>query len=371
MTKLRVPFLDLKAIQSAHEAELLEATRRVLHSGWYVLGQEVTAFEQEFATYCEAEHAIGVANGLDALTLSLRALGIGLGDEVLVPSNTYIATWLAVSHVGATPVPVEPLDTTSNMDPDRLQTALTPRTRALIPVHLYGQPADLDPIVAFAHAHGLFVVEDAAQAHGARYKGRRVGSHGHAVGWSFYPSKNLGAIGDGGAITTNDAALAQKLRTLRNYGSRVKYHNEVVGWNSRLDELQAALLRTKLQHLDASNVKRASIAATYNMQLSGLANLTLPNVMDGVEPAWHLYTIRHPKRDDLARYLAERGIETLIHYPIPPHKQLAYQYLGIENDCFPISEQISKHTLSLPVWPGMPASMAEEVSKTIRSYITG
>jgi len=362
-----IPFLDLQAPHEELEVELLAATRRVLRSGRYVLGREVDAFEREFAQYCEVEHAIGVANGLDALILSLKALGIGPGDEVLVPSNTYIATWLAVSHVGATPVPVEPLATTCNIDPDRLKAALSPRSRALIPVHLYGQPADLDALLVFGEEHGLVVVEDAAQAHGARYKGRRIGGHGHAVGWSFYPGKNLGAIGDGGAITTNDSKLAQRLRALRNYGSHTKYHNEVVGWNSRLDELQAALLRLKLQRLDEGNAWRSSIAALYDAQLAGLPDLLIPHVMAWAEPVWHLYTVRHPKRDELASYLAECGIGTMIHYPVPPHLQPAYRDYGFVPGSHPLAEEMARHTLSLPMHPHLSECAARQIVEAIQT----
>ena len=365
---MRIPFLDLKAIQLERETELLEAARRVLRSGWYILGQEVEAFEQEFAAYCEVEHAVGVANGLDALILSLRGLGIGPGDEVLVPSNTYIATWLAVSHVGAIPVPVEPLPTTCNIDPDRLQAGLTSRTRAVMPVHLYGQPADLDPIICFAREHGLFVVEDAAQAHGARYMGRRIGGHGNAIAWSFYPGKNLGALGDAGAITTNDAALAKKLRTLRNYGSQVKYHNEVIGWNSRLDELQAALLRVKLKYLESGNSRRAQIAHVYQSGLAKVRDLTLPQVINGVDPVWHLYTIRHPMRDALSRHLAEKGVGTVIHYPIPPHRQPAYVHLGFRQGSLPIAEAIASQLLSLPIGPTMSLEEAALVTKSVEEF---
>jgi len=366
---MRVPFLDLQAIQAEFERELLEAVRRVLRSGRYILGQEVEAFEEEFATYCEVGHAVGVANGLDALILSLRALGVGRGDEVLVPSNTYIATWLAVSHVGAIPVPVEPLVATCNMDPDLLSSALTSRTRAVIPVHLYGQPADLDPILSFAEQHKLFVIEDAAQAHGARYKGRRIGGHGHAVGWSFYPGKNLGALGDGGAITTNDADLAKTLRTLRNYGSNLKYHNEMIGWNSRLDELQAAFLRVKLPHLDMGNMQRLNISKIYDNELAGVSGLVLPQVIDNVEPVWHLYTIRHTRRNQISKYLAEQGIATMIHYPVPPHRQPAYsdQYLTIGRQ--PIAESMAEKLLSLPIGPGMSLSQAEATASAIRKYL--
>jgi len=365
---MHVPFLDLQAINLQLEQELLDATRRVLGSGRYILGQEVEDFEREFAEYCEVGHAVGVANGLDALILSLKALGVCPGDEVLVPSNTYIATWLAVSHVGAVPVPVEPSLATCNMDPDRLEAARTQRTRAVMPVHLYGQPADLNPILDFANTHGLVVVEDAAQAHGARYKGRRIGGHGHAVGWSFYPGKNLGGLGDGGAITTNDADLAKELRTLRNYGSQSKYHNEVIGWNSRLDELQAALLRIKLRRLDAGNTQRARIAALYGKELANLPELVVPHVIEGVVPAWHLYTVRLPRRDDLARHLAGQGVGTMIHYPTPPHRQAAYTSLGLGQGSQPIAENMAAQLLSLPIGPIMNLDDAILVSHSIRNF---
>jgi dTDP-4-amino-4,6-dideoxygalactose transaminase len=346
-----VPFLDLKAINLAQREELIAVFTRVLDSGWYILGQEVTAFEQEYAAWCGARHAVGVANGLDALSLALRALGIGPGDEVIVPSNTYIATWLAVSHVGATPVPVEPDALTYNLDPARIEAAITPRTRAVMPVHLYGQPADLKPILEIARRHGLRVIEDGAQSHGARVRGERLGGHGDAVAWSFYPGKNLGALGDGGAITTNDDALAQRLRELRNYGSKVKYHNEVIGYNSRLDELQAALLRAKLPQLDAGNRRRGEIAATYLKAFAGIAGLALPTVPDFAEPVWHLFVVRHAKRDALAKRLGELGVGTVIHYPIAPHLQPAYASLQLPKGSFPISEAMHAEVLSLPIGP--------------------
>lgn len=360
MTTTDIPFLDLKAIFQRQSPELAEAFARVLDSGWYILGGEVHAFEADYAAWCGAGHAIGVANGLDALSLSLRALGIGPGDDVLVPSNTYIATWLAVTHVGANPVPVEPCEGSCNMDPARLEAALTPSTRAIMPVHLYGQPADMDPILAFATAHGLSVVEDGAQAHGAVYRGRRLGAHGHAVAWSFYPGKNLGALGDGGAITTDDPALAAQLRTLRNYGSARKYHNDVIGWNSRLDELQAALLRVRLPMLDADNARRRAIAARYQAALIH-PKLTLPAVLPHVEPVWHLYVVRHPERDQLQARLAARGIGTMIHYPVPPHLQPAYSDLGIAQGSLPIAERIHAEVLSLPMGPTMRDDEVEQV----------
>ena len=357
---MAVPFLDLHAACAELRPEIDAAIARVLDSGWYILGPEVEAFEAEFAGYCQADHAIGLANGLDALHLALRAMDVGPGDEVIVPSNTYIATWLAVSQCGAVPVPVEPDPGTHNIDPARIEAAITPRTRVILPVHLYGQPADLDPILAIARKHGLRVLEDGAQAHGARYKGRRIGGHGDAVAWSFYPGKNLGALGDGGAVTTNDAQIADRLRVLRNYGSRVKYVNEVAGYNSRLDPLQAAVLRVKLAHLDDWNARRTALAQVY---LDGLRDtgLVLPHVPDWAQPAWHLFVVRHRQRDDLQRALAEAGIGSLIHYPIPPHKQQAYAEAGYPADAFPVANRLAEEVLSLPMGPQMGVGEVEEV----------
>jgi dTDP-4-amino-4,6-dideoxygalactose transaminase len=355
-----VPFLDLKAIQLAQREELTAAFSRVLDSGWYVLGQEVSRFEQEYADHCQAKHCVGVANGLDALVLVLRAMGIGPGDEVIVPSNTYIATWLAVSHVGATPVPVEPDERSYNIDPARIAAAITLRTRAIIPVHLYGQPADMAPILALAKQHGLRVLEDGAQAHAARYNGQRLGAHGDAVAWSFYPGKNLGALGDGGAVTTDDEALAQRIRVLRNYGSQLKYHNEVIGYNSRLDELQAALLRAKLPLLERGNQHRAAIAQRYLAAFAGL-DLVLPVVPAFAEPVWHLFVVRHKQRDALAKKLGEAGIGTMIHYPVAPHLQPAYASLGWGQGSFPISEAMHAEVLSLPIGPTQSEAQTEQV----------
>lgn len=361
-----IPFLNLKSIQLAHADALRAAFDRVLASGWYVLGQEVSAFELAFAEYCGAAECVGVASGLDALVLALRVLGVGPGDEVIVPSNTYIATWLAVSHVGATPVPVEPIKATANLDPSRLAAATTPRTKVILPVHLYGQPADLNPILEFASSRGLKVLEDAAQAHGARYHGRRLGAHGDAVAWSFYPGKNLGALGDAGAVTTNDPGLAERLRVLRNYGSRRKYHNEVIGFNSRLDELQAALLLAKLPALDDENAQRDRIARAYLEGLPGLPRLTLPTIAAGCTSAWHLFVVRHPQRDALAEALAARGVGTVIHYPVPPHLQPAYASLRMGRGSLPISEEIHEQVLSLPMGPTMSADDASSVIAAVR-----
>lgn len=361
----KIPFLDLKSVFFRHQEELEAAFSRVLRSGWYILGGEVEAFEREYAQWCGARHAIGVANGLEALSLTLRGLGIGPGDEVLVPSNTYIATWLAVTHVGATPVPVEPDIYSYNMDPDRLEAALTQATRAIMPVHLYGQPADMEPILAFARKHGLRVIEDGAQAHGARYRGQKLGSHGDAVAWSFYPGKNLGAMGDGGAITTNDDALAARLKTLRNYGSARKYHNDEIGYNSRLDELQAALLRVRLPHLDNDNKRRQGIATAY---IEGLkeCGLVLPQTLAGTEHVWHLFVVRHPRRDLLQQLLSEKDIGTMIHYPVPPHLQPAYANMGFEVGSFPISEQMHAEVLSLPMGPTLSDEDVAYVVEAVR-----
>ncbi|WP_041791393.1 DegT/DnrJ/EryC1/StrS family aminotransferase [Rhodoferax ferrireducens] len=360
---MNIPFLDLKATYLELKPEIDAAIKRVLDSGWYILGEEVNAFEQEYAAYCEAKHCVGLANGLDALHLALSALGVGSGDEVIVPSNTYIATWLAVSHCGATPIPVEPDPATYNLDPMRIEAAITPRTKVILPVHLYGQPADMTPILAIARKHGLKVLEDGAQGHGARYKGKRLGAHGDVVTWSFYPGKNLGAFGDGGAITTNDEEIAERIRVLRNYGSRVKYVNEVRGFNSRLDPMQAAVLRVKLTVLDTWNARRAEIASRYQ---KGLANigLTLPFVPEWSEPAWHLYVVQHPQRDALQKKLGEIGIGTLIHYPIPPHLQRAYAAAGYAKGQFPIAEQMANQLLSIPMGPHLEPEDVEKVIST-------
>lgn len=366
-----IPFLDLKATAVELAGELEEAVLRVTRSGGYIGGQECTAFESEFAAFVEAAHCVGVGNGLDALQLALRALEVGPGDEVIVPSNTYIATWLAATAVGAAVVPVEPDPGTCNIDPARLAAAVTGRTKVILPVHLYGQPADLDPILEFARTHGLKVVEDAAQAHGARYKGKRIGAHADLVCWSFYPSKNLGALGDAGAVTTDDAELARRVRVLGNYGSAEKYVNAVKGVNSRLDPLQAAALRVKLAHLDAWNDRRRALAALY---AAGLADsgLGLPMVPNWAEPVWHLYVVRVPKtvegrRDGLTARLSEAGIGTLIHYPIPPHRQEAYADLGWGKGAFPIAEAIADTALSLPIGPHLSAEMCEAVIAAVSS----
>ena len=361
-----VTFLDLRATYLEIKDELDAAYQRVMNSGWYILGEEVTAFEREFAEYCGTKHCVGVANGLEALQLILRSYGIGAGDEVIVPANTYIATWLAVSNAGATVVPVEPDPGTFNLDPQCLEAAITRKTRAILPVHLYGQPADMDPINDIARRHGLKVIEDAAQAHGAQYRDRRVGSLGDAAGWSFYPTKNLGAYGDAGAVTTDDGELADHVRLLRNYGSKSKYYNSERGINSRLDELQGALLRVRLKHLDEWNSRRARIAAKYLEDLRE-TDLMLPGVCEGAYPVWHLFVVRSNRRDELQRHLKIQGVNTLVHYPVPPHLQLAYKDASLPG-AYPITEAIHREALSLPMGPHLTSEEAARVVEAVRSH---
>ncbi len=314
-------------------------------------------------------HCIGVGNGLDALHLILRALGIGPGDEVLVPSNTYIATWLAVSYCGATPIPVEPDPNTCNLDPAGIRAAVSGRTRAIMPVHLYGQPADMDPILEIARDHGLKVIEDNAQAQGACYRGRKTGSLGDAAGTSFYPGKNLGAFGDAGAVTTNDGVLANRVRMLRNYGSQQKYRHELQGFNSRLDKLHAATLRVKLAHLDEWNARRRAVAALYRERLQGLPGLRLVHVMEDAQPVWHLFPVRHSRRDQLQKMLSDRGVMTQIHYPIPPHLSGAYADAGLPEGSLPIAEEMGRTLLSLPMGPHLDWKQAEYVADVVRDSV--
>jgi dTDP-4-amino-4,6-dideoxygalactose transaminase len=365
-----IPFLDLKATYLELKPEFDEAYHRVMDSGWYLLGKEAENFESEYAAYCESAHCVSLGSGLDALELVLRAWNIGPGDEVIVPSHTFIATWLAVTSTGATPVAVEPDPITYNIDTDRIAAAITPRTRAIIPVHLYGQPADMDPIMKLADLHGLKVLEDSAQAQGALYKGRRTGSLGHAAAHSFYPGKNLGAFSDGGAITTGDPELAEKIRALRNYGSRVKYHFDLQGTNSRLDELQAAFLRIKLRKLDEWNARRSMIAEQYLSQLSAFNFPNLPVVPEWAQPVWHLFVIRHPRRDALQQHLTEQGIQTIIHYPIPPHLSGAYLKAesGNQKVELKIAEQLASQVLSLPIGPHISPEDVTTVVEAIESF---
>ena len=362
-----IPFLDLRAAYLELKDELDGACLRVMDSGRYIFGEEIAAFESEYAAYCQAKNCVGVGNGLDALYLALRAMEVGPGDEVIVPSNTYIATWLAVSRCGATPVPIEPYEDTYNIDVSRIEEKITEKTKAIIPVHLYGQPADLDPILSLSRKHNLKVLEDAAQAHGAKYKGKRIGSHGHAVAWSFYPGKNLGAVGDGGAVTTNDSELAQRIRILSNYGSRVKYENEIQGFNSRLDPIQAAVLSIKLKYLDEWNLRRSAIAKIYTHELSE-TNLTLPYVPAWVEPVWHQYVVRTLGRDALQETMKRYGISTMIHYPIPPHLQMAYANLRISKSELPLASCMAKEMLSLPIGPHMNSKQSGCVLEVISKW---
>ncbi|MEX0302585.1 MAG: DegT/DnrJ/EryC1/StrS family aminotransferase [Leisingera sp.] len=347
---MKVPFLDITSAHAEIQDQLDEAVLRVARSGYFILGPEVDAFEADFARFTGAPHCLGTGNGLDALVLALRAMGVGPGDEVIVPANTYIATWLAVSFCGATIVPVEPLETTHNIDPDAVAAAITPRTRVIIPVHLYGQPADMDPLLKLADRHGLHLLEDAAQAHGARYKGRRIGSFGEAACWSFYPGKNLGALGDGGGFTTTSPALAERVSMLRNYGSAVKYEHVLAGQNSRLDPIQAAALQVKLKVLDDWNARRQAIAARYLEALSA-SGLVLPEVPEWADPVWHLFVVRHPGRDAFRARLEQAGINTVTHYPKPPHLQQAYDDLGYARGAFPLSETLASEVISLPIGP--------------------
>jgi dTDP-4-amino-4,6-dideoxygalactose transaminase len=344
---LDVPFLDLKRANAELQNDLKAAAGRVIDSGWTVLGREVGAFEEEFAHYCGASHCVGVGNGLDALTLTLRSLGIGQGDEVIVASNTYIATWLAVSYAGATPVPVEPTEDGPNLDWSRVEAAITPRTKAILPTHLYGEAANMGRLREIAEQHGVPLIADAAQAHGARWNDTGVGSLGAAAAYSFYPTKNLGALGDGGAITTNSAELADALRLLRNYGSRQKYHNEVKGVNSRLDEIQAAFLRVKLPHLDRWNARRAALANRYLGALQGLEDLHLPG---GENTVWHVFVVHTERRHELQAALSSSGIGSLIYYPVPPHLSEAYR-ADFEGVQFPIAERLARTNLALPLSP--------------------
>jgi dTDP-4-amino-4,6-dideoxygalactose transaminase len=365
---VKIPFLDLKAPYLELQQELDAAYRRVMESGWYILGEEVDAFESDFARYCGATHCIGVGDGLDALVLILRGYGIGNGDEVIVPANTYIASWLAVSYVGATPVAVEPNPKTYNIDPERIAAAVSGRTRAIMPVHLYGQPAEMDSIRALARDRGLKIIEDAAQAHGAAYKQERTGTLGDAAGFSFYPGKNLGALGDGGAVVTNDNELADRVRVMRNYGSRKKYYNEVKGFNSRLDSMQAAFLRVKLGRLDDWNARREQIARLYLDGMADVPDLQLPQVANGADPVWHLFVVRHPRRDLLQRALTESGIGTLIHYPVPPHLSGAYAGLALARGAFPVAESLADTVLSLPIGPHLTTEAAELVIAAVHSF---
>jgi dTDP-4-amino-4,6-dideoxygalactose transaminase len=362
-----IDFLNLRKLHESIYDELNDAFQKVMASGTYILGQEVENFEREFSDYCGSRYAIGVANGLDALHLILRALEVGPADEVIVPADTFIATWLAVSYTGARIVPVE-TDSNRNIDASRIEAAITPRTKAIIAVHLYGMPADMDEICAVANQHNIALIEDAAQAHGATYREKRCGSIGRAAAFSFYPGKNLGAVGDGGCITTSDAILADKIKLLRNYGSKQKYRHEVIGYNSRLDELQAALLRIKLRHLDRWNANREVIARQYISELSGL-NLRLPRFLDDRQSCWHLFVIETKNRDLIAGRLFREGIQTGIHYPTPPHLQPAYKHLDFSLFDLHATEARSENLLSLPIDPLMSIAEASQVVSSMKNAL--
>jgi dTDP-4-amino-4,6-dideoxygalactose transaminase len=362
-----VKFFDLQRAHGELAVPLREAVDRVMAAGHFILGPEVEAFEREFAAFCGTDHCIGVGNGLDALHLLLRAMGIGEGDEVLVPSHTFIATWLAVNQAGAIPVPVEPDPGTYNLDAARIAAAIGPRTRAIIAVHLYGQPAQMAALRGIARTANLLIIEDAAQAHGATFRDRRAGNLGDGAAFSFYPSKNLGALGDGGAVATNDAAIADRVRQLRNYGSSRKYQHDIAGFNSRLDPLQAAFLRAKLPYLEAWNARRRDIAARYLQGLAG-TSLKLPAVALDCMPVWHQFVIRSDRRDELQAHLLRAGVETLVHYPLAPHLQPAYRAMGLRQGALPVAEMLQAQVLSLPMHPHLDDGEVDYVIDACRAF---
>jgi dTDP-4-amino-4,6-dideoxygalactose transaminase len=362
---MTIPFLSFLPSNNQIQDKMLRAFQRVYDSNWYIQGKELEQFEKEYAQLSQTKYSIGVSNGLDALVLSLRVLGIGPGDEVIVPSNTYIATALAVSHVGATPVFVEPRIETYNINPELIPRAITIKTKAIMPVHLYGQACEMDAVMEIAGAHNLYVMEDNAQAHLSSFKGQLTGSFGDVNGTSFYPGKNLGALGDAGAVTTNNEELANRIKTLRNYGSAVKYYNEEIGYNNRLDEMQAAFLRVKLNYLQEWTNQRKEIAQWYNDVLQLRNDLVLPCVHENADHVYHLFVVRTSNREKLQQELTEKGIQTMIHYPVPPHLQKAYKHLGHKEGDFPIAEEIARTCLSLPVWPGMDHDSLQKVTTAI------
>jgi dTDP-4-amino-4,6-dideoxygalactose transaminase len=367
---MKVPFVSFEVIHGSIKSEVLSEFEKFYDKNYFILGEKVSEFESEYALFNRVKSAIGVSNGLDALHLCLRALDIKEGDEVIVPSNTYIATLLACSFVGAIPVLVEPNINSYNIDPERIRAAITSNTKAIIPVHLYGQACEMDKIMEIALTHNLYVIEDNAQAQGATFNGQKTGSFGIANGTSFYPGKNLGALGDAGAVTTNNEAIADKIRALRNYGSIKKYHNEYLGFNMRLDEIQAVFLSIKLKHLELWTRERQQIAQTYNEKLKGIPDLILPQVNIGSTHVYHLYVVRTKKRDLLQQYLLDKGIGTLIHYPIPPHLQKAYKGLNCRVGDYPIAEELSSTLLSLPLWPGMTDTELDYVISQIHNFFS-
>jgi dTDP-4-amino-4,6-dideoxygalactose transaminase len=366
---MKIPFLNFSLMHAAIKAEMQEAFIRVYDSNWFVIGKEVEQFENAYSSFNRVKHTVGLSNGLDALHLALKACGVGVGDEVIVPSNTYIATVLAVSYVRATPVFVEPNKETYNIDPNRIEAAITSKTKAIMPVHLYGQACEMSAIMELAQKHNLFVIEDNAQSQGASFHGILTGAWGDINATSFYPGKNLGALGDAGAVTTNSDELAQKVRVFRNYGSKKKYYNAVIGYNMRLDEIQAALLSVKLNKLNEWTAQRQQIAAWYDEALMDLEGIILPKIAEGSSHVYHLYVIRTNKRDELQKYLIYNGVGTLIHYPIPPHLQEAYLELGYKKGDFPIAEEIAETALSLPLWPGMTKIQVIEICNCIKNFV--
>jgi dTDP-4-amino-4,6-dideoxygalactose transaminase len=363
-----IPFFSFSYMNSQVKPAMMAKFESFFDHSWYILGDQLETFEKEYAEFNKVEFAVGVSNGLDALHIALKSLGVGMGDEVIVPSNTYIATLLAVSYVGAKPILVEPCLDTYNIDPARIAESITARTKAIIPVHLYGQCCEMESIMNLSATHGLFVVEDNAQAHGACFKGKPTGSFGQINGVSFYPGKNLGALGDAGAVTTNNGSLAEKARMLRNYGSQKKYFNEIIGFNMRLDECQAGFLSVKLKYIQQWNEDRKSIASNYNQLLEGVGDLVLPKTAKDASHVYHQYVIRSKYRDQLQDHLTKREIGTLIHYPVPPHLQEAYKSLKHQKGDFPIAEQIADTCLSLPVWPGLSKDQQEEITTQIRQF---
>ncbi|MBD0375416.1 MAG: DegT/DnrJ/EryC1/StrS family aminotransferase [Flavisolibacter sp.] len=368
---MRIPFLSFDIQNKMVEAQVLQAIKNVFDSKWYILGEHVKKFESEYAAFTGTNYCVGVANGLDALHIALKVLGIGPGHEVIVPSNTYIATWLAVSHVGATLVPVEPHPDTYNINPENIGAAITSRTKAIMPVHLYGQACEMDAILSVARNNNLYIIEDNAQAQGATFMGKLTGGFGVINGTSFYPGKNLGALGDAGAITLDDELLATRVRAFRNYGSHKKYYNEMIGINSRLDELQAAVLSVKLPFLKIWTEERIKIASLYQKYLQDVAEIKLPFTASGATHVYHIYLITTSRRDALQQWLAEKGIGTFIHYPVPPHLQQAYNYLGYKRGDFPIAESIADNCLSLPMWPGLAEECIKYICTAIKEFFHG
>jgi dTDP-4-amino-4,6-dideoxygalactose transaminase len=365
---MNIPFLSFVPMHASIKTEMMNAFEKVYDSYWYVNGESVSNFEKEYARFNQVDNTIGVSNGLDALFLALKIVGVKAGDEVIVPSNTYIATALAVTYIGATPIFVEPNIDTYNINPKNIEAAITSKTKAIMPVHLYGQCCEMEEIMAIAKKHNLFIIEDNAQSQGSSFNNKLAGSWGHVNGTSFYPGKNLGAIGDAGAVTTNDTNYASQIKSLRNYGSSKKYYNEVIGHNMRLDELQAALLSVKLQHLPNWTLQRQQIASWYNEGLKDVEEIILPKVHQNATHVYHLYIIRTTKRDELQQYLTQQGIGTMIHYPMPPHLQEAYSFLGHKKGDFPIAEELANTMLSIPLYPGMTQEQTQQVANAIKQF---